>query len=97
MDDSITVCRVGMLVFYGRGHYSLSIWGVSFVWTSPLHSVEWGYLLFMDETITVCRAGVLILYGRVHYSLSSGVVSFVWTSPLQSVEWGICCVWTRPL
>ena len=88
MDETITVCRAGVLVLYGRVHYSLSSGGVSFVWTSPLQSVEWRYLLCMDETITVCRAGVLVLYGRVHYSLSSGGVSFVWTIPLQSVEWG---------
>jgi len=88
MNEAITVCRVGVLLVYGRGHYNLSGWGVWCVWTRPLQSVEFGYLFCMDETITVCRAGVLVLYGRVHYSLSSGGVSFVWTIPLQSVEWG---------
>ena len=57
MDEAITVCRVGVLVVYGRGnyslssglfvvygrgHYSLSSEGVSGVWTRPLQSVEWG-------------------------------------------------------
>jgi len=42
MDEAITVCRVGVLVVYGRGHYILSSWGVSGVWTRPLLSVDWG-------------------------------------------------------
>ena len=88
MYEAITVCRVRVLVVYGRGHYCLSSGGVSFVWTRTLQSVEWGCKLCMDEAIKVCGVGVLVVYGRGHYSLSSGGVCGVWTRTLQSVEWG---------
>ena len=86
MDESITVCQVGVLVVYGRGHYILSSGGVSFAWKRPLQSVEWGLYLCMDEAITFCRVEVLVVYGRGYYSLSSVGVSCVWTRPLHSVE-----------
>ena len=72
MDEAITVCRVGVLVLYGRGHYSLSNEGVS---------------LYGRGHYSLSNGGVS-LYGRDHYSLSSGGVSFIWTRPLQSVELG---------
>ena len=86
MDEAITVCRVGVLVVYGRVHYSLSSWAVSCIWTGPLQSVEFECYWCMDEAITFCQVGVLVVYGRGHYSKSSGGVSCVWTSPLQYVE-----------